>query len=68
MSTEGARDRAAKLARKILKLPEDPVPVISTADCIPSFSGSSFVTAVRLFILPLPHHPLLIALPDDCLR
>ena len=62
MTAKDARDKAAKLARKVLKLPEDPVPVISTADWIRSFFDVNLVTAVRPFP-HLPHHPILTPSP-----
>jgi hypothetical protein len=53
MATEDSRDKAAKLARRILKLPEDPGPVISTLDWIRSYFNFSIVSVVRAFTLHL---------------
>jgi hypothetical protein len=68
MAAKNTRDKAAKLARKILKLPEDPVPVISTFDWIRDFFNVNLLTAVRSFPRLSLTSPFSLALPGGFLR
>lgn len=47
MTTKDARDKAKELARKVLDLPKDPVPVVSSIDWIRNLLDFSPVASVR---------------------
>ena len=59
MTAKDTSDKAKKLAKKVLNLPEEPVPVVSSVDWIRNLFGFSPVASVRAFTPPLLPHPIL---------
>jgi len=58
MATRDAKGTAGKLAKKVLDLPEEQVPVISTVDWIRALFDFNLVASVRPFTPPLPQFSL----------
>lgn len=53
MAIKDTRDKAARLARNILDLPEDPVPVVSTSDWIRGFFDGNPLPAALVYVKSL---------------
>lgn len=47
MTTQDVKDKAKRLAQKVLHLPEERVPVVSTIDWIRNLLDFNFIASVR---------------------
>jgi hypothetical protein len=56
MIAKDVKGKAKKLAQKVLDLPEERVPVVSSIDWIRDLFNVNFVASVRQSTPPLPHH------------
>jgi len=52
MTTRDAKGTAKKLARKVLDVPEEQIPVVSSVDWVRGIFDFNFVTSVRQFTPP----------------
>lgn len=62
MTAKDTRDKAKKLAQKVLDLPEQPVPVVSSIDWIRGLLDFNPVAAVRRFTPSFLHYSVLTSL------
>ena len=59
MTAKDARDKAKKLAQKVLDLPEERIPVVSSVDWVRSLFDFNFAASVRGSTPPLVRRQIL---------